>query len=641
MIDDTDFAEVEIDLETQQMGTGAVSVAETFDTRSDDGSVDRAPIGVPPPSNVSDNLVSGYVPPPPQDFEPINLDTQLARELTPGRFSVRCLQGHDIRRKDDMSANPRTDPYIKFKMGAAERFPWYQTSVRRKQDQHPEFGGEVVSFNVVNPAQYVLMDDVQLTVEVWNKSAFKDELMGAVTMSIVRILKSPFLLFKESVPLFLPGSKTSSSKLSLEFVFEEARCGMFVITLFEAHGLRSLDPMGQQHPFINFNVGPKYNKKSKVVKNGGTSPYFQEEEILIWADSENWVHDLKFDVCDELIGVEHPIGGSFVSMLPYMNLLPDDAKTEDYDLFYLVKDSKREDAEIKEVACGMLTMRIRFLQAGKLTVYCTKGRNLQYPESHKASSDQRIDPYCSLTLDGQAVKMVKRTPADKDGGHDPVWEHNIRFDLVDQYLLDLDVFHQNISGQDVLLGYTQISLLPIFRNGKSEFWVTLKQQKLSGGIIEMGAVHLVIMFSALPGIKYPQLRPGVDTFDDTVRKTSAAIVDKEEDDRIEVKPEISTIPEAPAPVSHKKHPHATDDGPGSPEKSSKPTESALAIANDEKAEQEFTDEEIIAAFKFIDLDHNNFVGAAEIRHILICMGEMITGIALPNIVLTLLYCTYV
>lgn len=39
---------------------------------------------------------------------------------------------------------------------------------------------------------------------------------------------------------------------------------------------------------------------------------------------------------------------------------------------------------------------------------------------------------------------------------------------------------------------------------------------------------------------------------------------------------------------------------------------------------EFTDAEITAAFRFIDLDHNNFVGAAEIRHILVCMGEMIT-----------------
>lgn len=32
----------------------------------------------------------------------------------------------------------------------------------------------------------------------------------------------------------------------------------------------------------------------------------------------------------------------------------------------------------------------------------------------------------------------------------------------------------------------------------------------------------------------------------------------------------------------------------------------------------------LLAFKFIDLDHNDFVGAGEIRHILVCMGEMIT-----------------
>lgn len=40
--------------------------------------------------------------------------------------------------------------------------------------------------------------------------------------------------------------------------------------------------------------------------------------------------------------------------------------------------------------------------------------------------------------------------------------------------------------------------------------------------------------------------------------------------------------------------------------------------------KEFTDDEISAAFKFLDLDHNLHIGAAEIRHILICMGELIT-----------------
>ena len=40
--------------------------------------------------------------------------------------------------------------------------------------------------------------------------------------------------------------------------------------------------------------------------------------------------------------------------------------------------------------------------------------------------------------------------------------------------------------------------------------------------------------------------------------------------------------------------------------------------------EEFTDKEIFEAFRFVDLDHNMFVGASEIRHVLVCMGEMVT-----------------
>ena len=39
---------------------------------------------------------------------------------------------------------------------------------------------------------------------------------------------------------------------------------------------------------------------------------------------------------------------------------------------------------------------------------------------------------------------------------------------------------------------------------------------------------------------------------------------------------------------------------------------------------EFTEKEVQDAFAFIDLNHNSFISAGEIRHILICMGELIT-----------------
>ena len=141
-------------------------------------------------------------------------------------------------------------------------------------------------------------------------------------------------------------------------MFEEARSGMFAITLFEAHGLRNVDPMGSQSPFVQLSLGPSYSKKSQVIKAGGTDPYFTEEEILMWVDQENWVHDLRVDVLDELMGQEKPIGSTHFSLLPYMKSRPEDAKEDTYDLFYTMIVDPRDDREKKEVACGEIVLRV-------------------------------------------------------------------------------------------------------------------------------------------------------------------------------------------------------------------------------------------------------------------------------------------
>lgn len=46
--------------------------------------------------------------------------------------------------------------------------------------------------------------------------------------------------------------------------------------------------------------------------------------------------------------------------------------------------------------------------------------------------------------------------------------------------------------------------------------------------------------------------------------------------------------------------------------------------NQSNAPQQFTDEQILEAFRAFDLDKNNFVGAAEIRHVLVNIGERVT-----------------
>jgi Ca2+-dependent lipid-binding protein len=133
--------------------------------------------------------------------------------LKGGRLTIRCIEGTGLRKRDDRSVNPRVDPYIKFKLGAADKHPWKQTKVKRKQDSNPKFDNEVITFDVITPGEYITDEEIHLNIEVWNKGTFKDELLGVVTMSTTRFFQNPYISFEENVPVALPGDRSSTSKV--------------------------------------------------------------------------------------------------------------------------------------------------------------------------------------------------------------------------------------------------------------------------------------------------------------------------------------------------------------------------------------------------------------------------------------------
>jgi hypothetical protein len=197
--------------ETQPPGSADLSVAETLDSVSLAKSLPV--LALPATKEAPVNIVSSYVPPPPVEFE-VNIEpSQLAKEVKPGRFSVRCIEGIDIKRKSDPNKIPRTDPYLKVKLGVAEKWPWKQSQTIRKQDNFPKFNNEIISFDVMDPVAYIFGGDIQMLIELWNKGSFKDELLGTVTMSCVRFFKTPYLVFNEKLPLYGPGEKVASMKV--------------------------------------------------------------------------------------------------------------------------------------------------------------------------------------------------------------------------------------------------------------------------------------------------------------------------------------------------------------------------------------------------------------------------------------------
>lgn len=97
------------------------------------------------------------------------------------------------------------------------------------------------------------------------------------------------------------------------------------------------------------------------MKNGGTNPYFEEEDILLWLDQDNWVDNLKVSVLDEDAKEDKPIGVTEFSLLPYMKQRPEDAREDTFDLFYMMQTDPKDDTEVKEVASGEIAMRVSYI----------------------------------------------------------------------------------------------------------------------------------------------------------------------------------------------------------------------------------------------------------------------------------------
>ena len=109
--------------------------------------------------------------------------------------------------------------------------------------------------------------------------------------------------------------------------------------------------MGNQNPFVQLSIS-NYVKRTKSVKDNPRDPYFSEEELLMWVDKENWVHDVKLAILDEEIQGDNPIGITNLCLLPYMNMRSADAKDETFDLFHIAKGSNMEQAQ------GELVMKV-------------------------------------------------------------------------------------------------------------------------------------------------------------------------------------------------------------------------------------------------------------------------------------------
>jgi hypothetical protein len=150
---------------------------------------------------------------------------------------------------------------------------------------------------------------VLLHIDLVDEAGNANTTVASLDLPCLAAMKQPNVPTREKYLLKGPdGGDAHGALLELEVTYMEAKVGALLVTLFEGRNLKNKEVLGKQDPYITFNIGEKYKKKSAVCLDGGVNPHFKEEKVNMWVDRKNWVHDLHVQAWDEDDGADDLIG---------------------------------------------------------------------------------------------------------------------------------------------------------------------------------------------------------------------------------------------------------------------------------------------------------------------------------------------
>jgi Ca2+-binding EF-hand superfamily protein len=199
-------------------------------------------------------------------------------------------------------------------------------------------------------------------------------------------------------------------------------------------------------------------------------------------------------------------------------------------------------------------------------VKCLKGVDLKAGQGMFG----KADPYCKLRIGTQEFN----TKHNAGGGKNPVWNEEFGFDISNEKDMEVEVLDKETVGNDKFMGRCKVSIMEWIATGRFEGDLDLVDKANK----PVGRVTIAV--------KFERPKPGGES-DPSGGATGKQL------------------------VMGGGSQGGTDVGIGMQEAPRDPN-------------GRFTDEEILEAFRAFDLDKNNFIGAAEIRHILINIGEQVT-----------------
>lgn len=208
---------------------------------------------------------------------------------------------------------------------------------------------------------------------------------------------------------------------------------------------------------------------------------------------------------------------------------------------------------------------------GKLIVKCLRAIDLKAGQNMFGNAN----PYCKLQIGAQ----IYQTQPHPNGGKNPVWNEEFAYDISNEKEINIDVYDKQTVGMDKFMGRSRISIIEWVANGRFD------------GDIDIEDRERKIVGKVSVSVRFERPNAGLEMADPT--------------------------------NSMKIPPTSNMSLSGTTATTLKPVTVPSNATNIPRTNN-FTDNEILEAFQAFDLDKNNYVGAAEIRHVLTNIGEQVT-----------------
>jgi len=239
----------------------------------------------------------------------------------------------------------------------------------------------------------------------------------------------------------------------------------------------------------------------------------------------------------------------------------------------LVSTANEADAHVASAK-----LLLKFMQAGELKIHSIRG-------SLRKNASALINSGMQLVIKskgrGSTLSESSSILRYEFRDMDILWNDFLKISVVDHHILSLELYsHDSLGTCQELVGSGEMSLLPLYRKGSLLSSVFLLSKNDVGTAVEIGEMTFALEFAG-HRLAYPKLHP------------TPSVVGVGED-RAAAKFTLAQE------VVRKSKQHATNSC------------------------QMFSDQDIADSFNFFDQDKNGFIGASELRHALICMGELVT-----------------